>query len=176
MKSIEEINHLENCECDVICPNCTEKHKPHPEEKKNQLTGEQIADAVLKPNYYKAVIKGVELDVYDISEAYNLNIYKFNALKYILRAGKKDSLVQDLKKAIRCLERNIEKESCNLNIKWYLCRPMTEEQELISLQKEIEQLKQILKNREKRYEEIYNVFITNGSNFTTLLLQDQDCC
>jgi shikimate kinase len=53
---------------------------------------------------------------------------------------------------------------------------MTEEQELISLKKEIEQLKQILKNREKRYEEVYNVFITNGSSFTTLLLQDQDCC
>ena len=110
MKSIEEINHLENCECDVVCPNCTEKHKLYPEEKKNQLTGEQIADAVLKPDYYKVVIKGVELDVYDISDAYNLNNFKFNALKYILRAGKKDSLVQDLKKAIRCLERNIEKE------------------------------------------------------------------
>ena len=121
MKSIEEINHLENCECDIVCPNCTEKHKLYPEEtiklQTKDLTGEQIADAVLKPDYYKGKIKGVELDVYDISEAYNLNIYKFNALKYILRAGKKDSLVQDLKKAIRCLERNIEKESCNLNIK-----------------------------------------------------------
>ena len=110
MRSIEEINHLENCECDVICPNCTEKHKLYPEEKKNQLTGEQIADAVLKPNYYKAVIKGVELDVYDIGKAYGLNNFKFNAVKYILRSGKKDALIQDLKKAIRCLERNIEDE------------------------------------------------------------------
>ena len=110
MKSIEEINHLENCECDVICHNCTEKYRPHTEEAKVPLTGEQIADAVLKPNYYKAVIKGVELDVYDIGKAYNLNNFKFNALKYILRAGKKDSLIQDLKKAIRCLERNIEDE------------------------------------------------------------------
>jgi hypothetical protein len=49
---------------------------------------------------------------------------------------------------------------------------MTEEQELISLKKEIEQLKEILKNREKRYEEIKS----NGSSFTTLFLQDQDCC
>jgi hypothetical protein len=110
MKSIEEINRLENCECDVTCHNCTEKYRPHTEEAKVPLTGEQIADAVLKPNYYKAQIKGVEIDVYDISDAYNLNNYKFNALKYILRAGKKDSLIQDLKKAIRCLERNIEKE------------------------------------------------------------------
>lgn len=110
MKSIVEVNHLENCECTELCPNCTEKYRPHTEEAKVPLTGEQIAEAVLKPNYYKAKIKGVELDVYDISDAYNLNNYKFNALKYILRAGKKDSLIQDLKKAIRCLERNIEKE------------------------------------------------------------------
>ena len=110
MKSIVEVNHLENCECTEMCPNCTEKYRPHTEEAK-PLTGEQIADAVLKPNYYKAKIKGVEVDVYDISEAYNLNNFKFNALKYILRAGKKDSLIQDLKKAIRCLERNIENES-----------------------------------------------------------------
>jgi hypothetical protein len=110
MKSIEEINHHENCECDVICHNCTEKYRPHTEEAKVPLTGEQIADAVLKPNYYKAVIKGVELDVYDIGKAYGLNNFKFNAVKYILRAGKKDALIQDLKKAIRCLERNIEDE------------------------------------------------------------------
>ena len=110
MKSIEEINHLENCECDVICHNCTEKYRPHTEEAKVPLTGEQIADAVLKPNYYKAVIKGVELDVHDIGKAYGLNNFKFNAVKYILRAGKKDALIQDLKKAIRCLERNIEDE------------------------------------------------------------------
>jgi hypothetical protein len=110
MKSIEEINHLENCECDVICPNCTEKYRTHPEEAKNKLTGEQIADAVLKPNYYKAEIKGITIDAIDIANAYGLNPCKFNAIKYILRAGKKDSLVQDLKKAIRCLERDIEDE------------------------------------------------------------------
>ena len=110
MRSIEEINHLENCICDVICPNCTEKHKPHPEEKKNQLTGEQIADAVLRPDYYKGEINGITIDAIDIANAYLLNPCKFNAIKYIIRAGKKDSLVQDLKKAIRCLERDIEDE------------------------------------------------------------------
>jgi hypothetical protein len=109
MKSIVEVNHLENCECTELCPNCTEKYRPHTEEAK-PLTGEQIADAVLKPNYYKAKVKGVELDVYDLGKAYGLNNFKFNAVKYILRSGKKDSLIQDLKKAIRCLERNIEDE------------------------------------------------------------------
>jgi hypothetical protein len=114
MKSIEEINHLENCECDIVCPNCTEKHKLYPEEtiklQTKDLTGEQIADAVLKPDYYKAKIKGITIDAIDIANAYLLNPCKFNAIKYIIRAGKKDSLVQDLKKAIRCLERDIEDE------------------------------------------------------------------
>jgi len=109
MKSIVEVNHLENCECTEMCPNCTEKYRPHTEEAK-PLTGEQIADAVLKPNYYKGKIKGVEVDAIDIANAYRLNPCKFNAIKYILRAGKKDSLIQDLKKAIRCLERDIEDE------------------------------------------------------------------
>lgn len=49
---------------------------------------------------------------------------------------------------------------------------MTEEQILFALEKEIEQLKEILKSREERYEEIKS----NGSSFTTLFLQDQDCC
>ena len=110
MKSIEEINHLENCECDVICHNCTEKYRPHTEEAKVPLTGEQIADAVLRPDYYKGEIKGITIDAIDIANAYLLNPCKFNAIKYIIRAGKKDSLVQDLKKAIRCLERDIEDE------------------------------------------------------------------
>ena len=110
MKSIEEINHLESCICDVICHNCTEKYRPHTEEAKVPLTGEQIADAVLRPDYYKGEIKGITIDAIDIANAYLLNPCKFNAIKYIIRAGKKDSLVQDLKKAIRCLERDIEDE------------------------------------------------------------------
>jgi hypothetical protein len=49
---------------------------------------------------------------------------------------------------------------------------MTEEQILLSLEKEIEQLKEILKSREEKYEKIKS----NSSSFTTLFLQDQDCC
>ena len=50
------------------------------------------------------------IDVIDIANAYNLSFMKGNAIKYILRAGKKDLLVQDLKKAIECLNREIEYE------------------------------------------------------------------
>lgn len=49
---------------------------------------------------------------------------------------------------------------------------MTEKEILSALEKEIEQLKEILKSREERYEEIKS----NGSNITTFFLQDQDCC
>ena len=107
MKTIEEINQLENCECSEICTNCSVKHQFKPVE----LTGVQIADIVTKPKYYKVEIKGVPVDVIDIANAYNLSFMKGNAIKYILRAGKKDLLVQDLKKAIECLNREIDYES-----------------------------------------------------------------
>ena len=106
MKTIEEINQLENCECSQVCINCSVKHQFKPVE----LTGVQIADIVTKPKYYKVEIKGVPVDVIDIANAYNLSFMKGNAIKYILRAGKKDLLVQDLKKAIECLNREIEYE------------------------------------------------------------------
>jgi hypothetical protein len=107
MKSIEEINHLENCECSEVCTNCTIKYQFKPIE----LTGSDIADIVTKPKYYKVEIKGVPVDVIDIANAYNLSFMKGNAIKYILRAGKKDALVQDLKKAIECLQRDIDYET-----------------------------------------------------------------
>lgn len=107
MKSLTEINKIESCICDTICPNCTEKHCLKPAE----LTGNQIADIVIKPAYYKINIKGVPVDVIDIANAYNLSFMKGNALKYILRAGKKDNLIQDLKKAIECLQREIDYET-----------------------------------------------------------------
>jgi hypothetical protein len=107
MKTIEEINQLEHCECDTPCTNCSVKYQFKPIE----LTGSDIADIVTKPKYYKVEIKGVPVDVIDIANAYNLSFMKGNAIKYILRAGKKDLLVQDLKKAIECLNREIEYET-----------------------------------------------------------------
>ena len=107
MKTIGEVNHLENCECSQVCTNCSIKYKLNPIE----LTGSDIADIVTKPKYYKVEIKGVPIDVIDIANAYNLSFMKGNAIKYILRAGKKDALVQDLKKAIECLQREVDYES-----------------------------------------------------------------
>ena len=81
MKSINEINQIESCICDTICPNCIEKHCLKPVE----LTGNQIADIVTKPKYYKVEIKGVPIDVIDIANAYNLSFMKGNAIKCLQR-------------------------------------------------------------------------------------------
>lgn len=69
----------------------------------------------INPNHYKTK---TGLEVIDIIEAFNLGFRLGNAIKYILRAGKKDNITQDLKKAIWYIEREIsklEKENLNAN-------------------------------------------------------------
>ena len=51
---------------------------------------------------------GKDYDVIDIAIDYNLNFFRFNVLKYIFRAGKKQSELNDLLKAKDYLEREIE--------------------------------------------------------------------
>jgi hypothetical protein len=53
------------------------------------------------PDYYKAN----DLEAIDIIEAYDLGFCLGNALKYILRAGKKTNTIDDLNKAIWYLQR-----------------------------------------------------------------------
>ena len=62
------------------------------------------SDMVNSPSHYQ----GHKFEVIDIIEDFDLNFRKGNALKYILRAGHKDDYVQDLKKAIWYLNREIE--------------------------------------------------------------------
>lgn len=49
-----------------------------------------------------------DYDVIDIAIDYNLNFFRFNVLKYVVRAGKKKDELQDLLKAKDYLEREIE--------------------------------------------------------------------
>jgi len=58
----------------------------------------------LKPSYYKS--KSGQ-DIYNIAFDFNLNGFQMNALKYIIRAGKKEneSQITDLSKAIETLTR-----------------------------------------------------------------------
>jgi len=47
-------------------------------------------------------------DVIDFVQAYGLNFNRGSAIKYLVRAGKKDNEIKDLEKAIDFLSREIE--------------------------------------------------------------------
>ena len=55
------------------------------------------------PSHYQ----GKQFEVIDVIEDFDLNFKLGNAVKYILRAGKKDNSQEDLKKAHWYLEREI---------------------------------------------------------------------
>lgn len=65
---------------------------------------ENNKEMVNHPDHYK----GKKFEVIDIIEDYNLNFCLGNAIKYILRAGKKGNKSEDLKKAIWYIEREIK--------------------------------------------------------------------
>ena len=58
------------------------------------------------PTYYQ---RG-SYDVWDFIRDQELNFHLGNAIKYICRAGYKDSKIQDLEKAIHYLENELEHE------------------------------------------------------------------
>ena len=58
------------------------------------------------PNYYK---RGTT-DVWDFIRDQGLNFHLGNAIKYVCRAGYKDSKIQDLEKAIHYLQNELEHE------------------------------------------------------------------
>jgi hypothetical protein len=47
-------------------------------------------------------------DVIDIAKAYDLNFNRGNVVKYLCRAGKKDSEIKDLEKALDYLQKEIK--------------------------------------------------------------------
>ena len=70
------------------------------------LTGLIFERIMSKPKHYD---NGANYDVIDIANDYNLSFARGNAVKYIVRAGvkKQDTEIEDLEKAITCLEREI---------------------------------------------------------------------
>jgi hypothetical protein len=60
-----------------------------------------IESKINHPQHYQ----GKKFEAIDVIEDFGLDFNLGNAVKYILRAGKKDFYVQDLKKAIWYLER-----------------------------------------------------------------------
>lgn len=60
----------------------------------------------IRPDYYKSG----GLEAFDVIDAFELDFNLGNAFKYIARAGKKGDKVEDLRKAVTYLNREIEKE------------------------------------------------------------------
>ena len=60
------------------------------------------------PDYYRLCVHGEYIDVFDIAMAANLTPPMATALKYIIRAGKKDDAYSDAQKAIQCINRYVE--------------------------------------------------------------------
>ena len=65
------------------------------------------ADMVNHPAHYTST----KFEVIDIIEEFGLDYHLGNVAKYLLRAGKKDDIVQDLSKARWYLDRKIAKLS-----------------------------------------------------------------
>ncbi len=59
----------------------------------------------INPDHYKSG----GLESIEVIEAFSLGFCLGNVIKYVLRAGKKDDIVQDLKKARWYLDREINK-------------------------------------------------------------------
>jgi len=59
----------------------------------------------MKPLHYQNESK---IDVIDFCKIYDLNFNRGNIIKYISRAGKKDNEIQDLRKALDYLQREIK--------------------------------------------------------------------
>lgn len=64
----------------------------------------EIREQINHPDHYQG-----KIEVIDYIEAYDFNFNLGNVIKYVSRAGKKDDIVQDLKKASWYLNREIER-------------------------------------------------------------------
>ena len=67
----------------------------------------KLKDAVNHPSHYGG--ENNPLEVINIIEHYDLNFNLGNVIKYCLRAGKKDELIQELKKAQWYINREIQR-------------------------------------------------------------------
>ena len=74
-----------------------------------------VDESVIIPSYYNKA----NMSVIDIIDEYELNFNKGNTIKYILRSGKKskDTEIQDLQKAMRYCQMEIERLNKRLSKK-----------------------------------------------------------
>lgn len=67
------------------------------------IAAECVSDRVEHPKHYTAQVPGIEC--WDVTQHFNFN--RGNAIKYVWRAGSKDDLIEDLKKAIQYINHEI---------------------------------------------------------------------
>ena len=74
-----------------------------------------VDESVIIPSYYNKA----NMSVIDIIDEYELNFNKGNIIKYILRSGKKskDTEIQDIQKAMRYCQMEIERLNKRLSKK-----------------------------------------------------------
>ena len=86
----------------------TKKYQEHIDKKLRKLEGCIInRDKINNPDHYT---KGRKFEPISVIEDWELGYHLGNALKYISRAGRKESKEEDLKKAIWYIERELKKE------------------------------------------------------------------
>ena len=78
-----------------------------PAEPKPETDTSQLMPDAINPKHYKTA-SGIE--AIDVIEAFDLDFARANAVKYILRCGKKDDPIQEICKAIWYLERYIQQQ------------------------------------------------------------------
>lgn len=80
-----------------------------------------MKEAIDHPSHYQSGVLGEDgtskYEAIKIIEAYNLNFSLGNVIKYVLRAGKKsDSAIEDLEKAARYIQFQIDYLRRNNNV------------------------------------------------------------
>ena len=66
----------------------------------------ELLRTITQPDHYNN--NNQEYDIIDVCSDYSLNFNRGNIVKYVARAGKKDDELQDLRKALDYLQREIE--------------------------------------------------------------------
>ena len=84
---------------DYYARNCKKIFVPSQSEKPNKSE----SDLILPP-YYST---DTPYEPFKIGDFYNMNIREFSALKYLLRSKDESKRVEDLKKAITCIHKEI---------------------------------------------------------------------
>jgi protein-arginine kinase activator protein McsA len=94
----------------MVLYGCT-KHKWQSDTQACQYCKTENEDIINKPNHYhKGGIDLFSFGEQKFSKEEMHGFYKLNVMKYLTRVGKKDNVVQDLKKAERYLQQLIKLE------------------------------------------------------------------